>query len=92
MPERVVDLLEAVEVEQQQRDRLARILGAADYAGSLIEKGTTVGNARQRVAQRSALEAPHDAFANDAAEQIGHATQMKIASNATKANRSTWVG
>ena len=56
MPESVVDVLEAVEVEQQHRHRHPGALGGVDrHVDPVVEQGA-VGQGGERVVQREALE------------------------------------
>jgi hypothetical protein len=53
--ERVVDLLEAIEVHQQQRQALARRLGLPDAHCQLLAQPLAVRQTRQRVVSRVVL-------------------------------------
>ena len=59
--ERVVDLLEAVEVDQQERGRVALTLGGADRLLAALVQERAVGQAGQRVVQGLAAQAPRRA-------------------------------
>ena len=63
MPERVVDLLEAVEVEQQQRQRRALAVGDARRLVETVVQERAVGQVGQRVVIRQVREALLDAAA-----------------------------
>ena len=57
MPERIIDILEAVEIEEHQRQRLATTLGAAQIMPDPLGKQAAVGQTGQRVEVRQTLDA-----------------------------------
>ena len=69
MPERVVDVLEVVDVEEQHADPRVRAPGAVERHPETVEEQGPVGEAGQRVVERHVGEADLEALALDRVAQ-----------------------
>jgi hypothetical protein len=70
VPELVVDRLEVIEVEKQQRHLAPLGRSALNHTGALVEEGAPICNAGQRVDRSGVLVERGDSLAHQATEEV----------------------